>query len=199
MVHIVCVVFDGMVKKKKVKEEVVELKKKIKAVLVRENVSADVSDESTLMFDRSRFGERVGEKYQYSMVEGLFLLETKRMDVRDYRGKKVKINDFIKKIRRTDKNFWIKYCVFKDLRSRGYVVKTALKFGAEFRVYSRGVKPGEAHAKWIVYPVQESNTTTWYEFAAKNRVAHSTRKSLLIGVVDDESEVSYWVVNWIRP
>ena len=65
-----------MPKKKENKEEKVELKKKIKAVLERERVVAELSDESNLMYDRSRYGERVGEKYQYSLVEGLFLLET---------------------------------------------------------------------------------------------------------------------------
>ena len=85
------------------------------------------------------------------------------------------------------------------MRNRGYIVKTALKFGAEFRVYDRGIKPGEDHARWILYPVHESSTSTWHEFAAKNRVAHSTKKRLLIGVVDDEGEVSYWEVRWLRP
>jgi len=181
------------------KEEVTELKKKIKGILEKESVVAEISDESTLLYDRSRFGENVGEKYHYSLVEGLFLLDTKRMDIIDTKKKKIKFDDFLKKVRRLDKNFWVKYCVFKDLRSRGYIVKTALKFGAEFRVYNRGVKPGEDHAKWIVYPVHETNTTTWYEFAAKNRVAHSTKKKLLVGVVDDEAEVSYWEIMWIRP
>ncbi len=181
------------------KEEVTELKKKIKGVLEKERVVASISDESTLLYDRSRFGEKVGEKYHYSLVEGLFLLDTKRMDITNEKRKKIKFDDFLKKTRRLDKNFWVKYCVFKDLRSRGYIVKTALKFGAEFRVYNRGVKPGEDHAKWIVYPVHETNTTTWYEFAAKNRVAHSTKKKLLVGVVDDEAEVSYWEIMWIRP
>ena len=85
------------------------------------------------------------------------------------------------------------------MRSRGYVVKTALKFGADFRVYERGTKPGQAHAKWILYPVRESEIMTWYEFAAKNRVAHSTRKNLLLGIVDNESDVTYYEVNWLRP
>ena len=186
-----------MVKAKEIKQ--IELKKKIKAIFEVDRVSAEISDESTLMYDRSRFGERVGEKYQYSLVEGVFLFETKRMEAKDGRGKKLKFDDLVKKAKKQDKNFWVKYNVFKDLRSRGYVVKTALKFGAEFRVYDRGIKPGEDHAKWIVYPVHESNVTTWYEFAAKNRVAHSTRKRLLIGVMDEESEVSYWEVSWIRP
>ena len=188
-----------MPKKKENKEEKIELKKKIKAILEKERVVAELCDESNLLYDRSRYGERVGEKYQYSLVEGLFLLETKRMDIKDGRGKKVKFDDYLKRARRFETNFWIRYCVFKDLRSRGYIVKTALKFGADFRVYDRGVKPGEDHAKWIVYPVSESSSTTWFEFAAKNRVAHSTRKNLLIGVVDDGAEVSYWEVSWIRP
>ena len=80
-----------------------------------------------------------------------------------------------------------------------YIVKTALKFGADFRIYDRGVKPGEDHAKWVVFPVHEGETLTWYEFAAKNRVAHSTKKRLLIGIVDDESDVTYYEIKWVRP
>ena len=77
--------------------------------------------------------------------------------------------------------------------------KGGLKFGADFRVYERGVKPGEDHAKWVVFPVKESSTLTWHEFSAKNRVAHSTKKRLLIGCVDDEGDVTYWEARWVRP
>ena len=186
-------------KKQETTEENIELNKKIDAVFEKERVLAEVSDESNLLYDRSRYGERIGEKFQYSLVEGLFLLETKRMDIKDGRGKKLDFDNFMNKARKFEKNFFVRYYVFRDLRSRGYIVKTALKFGADFRVYDRGIKPGEDHAKWIVYPVHETTGTTWFEFAAKNRVAHSTRKRLLIGVVDDEGEVSYWEVSWIRP
>ena len=89
--------------------------------------------------------------------------------------------------------------MFKDIRNRGYIVKTALKFGAEFRVYDRGVKPGEDHARWIVYPVKESSTLTWHDFSAKNRVAHSTKKRLMICIVDEENDVTYYEVKWLRP
>ena len=113
--------------------------------------------------------------------------------------KKLKIDDFIKKARKIEPNFWIRYVVFRDMRDRGYIIKTALKFGADFRVYDRGVKPGQDHAKWILYPIHEATTLTWYEFSAKNRVAHSTRKNLLIGIVDDENDVTYYSVSWTRP
>ena len=89
--------------------------------------------------------------------------------------------------------------MFKDLRDKGYLLKTALKFGADFRVYDKGHKPGKEHAKWILYPVSESQEMTWHDFSAKNRVAHSTKKNLLIAVVDSEGDITYYEIAWRRP
>jgi len=50
-----------------------------------------------------------------------------------------------------------------------------------------------------MYPVAESGIMTWYEFSAKNRVAHSTRKRLLIAIVDEEGDVTYYEIKWTRP
>ena len=74
-----------------------------------------------------------------------------------------------------------------------------MKFGAEFRVYDKGIKPGQDHARWILYPVKESEILTWHDFSAKNRVAHSTRKNLLIGIVDEERDITYYEISWIKP
>ena len=172
---------------------------KTKGILTKESVIAPSTDETREFYDSSRFGEPQEEKFQYSLVEGLFLLEKKKIEICDPKDNKLDFDTYVKKAKTLNKNFWIDYCVFRDLRSRGYIVKTALKFGAEFRVYDRGVKPGEDHAKWIVYPIHESETLTWYEFAAKNRVAHSTRKRLLLAIVDDEGSCSFWESRWIRP
>jgi tRNA-intron endonuclease len=172
---------------------------KIKGIFVRDNVSVENKGLARQMYSKSRFGEVKQGKIQYSLVEGAYLLEKKKMNVVDYRGAKLNFDAFLRRVRRIQSNFWIRYCVFRDLRDRGYIVKTALKFGADFRVYSRGKKPGEEHAKWIVFPVHETETFSWYEFSAKNRVAHSTRKKLLLGVVDEENDVSYWECGWIKP
>ena len=85
------------------------------------------------------------------------------------------------------------------MREKGHILKTALKFGAEFRVYKKGIKPGKDHALWLLYPVKESENHSWYDFAAKNRVANSTKKKLLIGIVDDEEDVSYYEISWLKP
>ncbi|MBI2647507.1 tRNA-intron lyase, partial [Candidatus Woesearchaeota archaeon] len=119
--------------------------------------------------------------------------------VYDLRNKNIDFEGFLKKAQKVEPNFWIRYRVYKDIRNRGYIIKTALKFGADFRIYDRGIKPGEDHARWVVFPVHEGSTLTWYEFAAKNRVAHSTKKRLLIAIVDAENDVTFYEVRWLRP
>jgi len=158
------------------------------------------SDEARRFFDTGRFGSQLKDgRISLSPFEALYLLEKSKAEILDGRNKKLKLEDVLKKARRGVPNFAVRYAVFSDLRTRGYIVKTALKFGADFRVYDKGVKPGEKHAKWIVFPSHEREAFTWQEWSAKNRVAHSTKKHLLIAIVDDEGDVSYWEARWLRP
>ena len=182
------------------KPETKKKKKKVKATLTRERVLTENTDSAHEFYNQSRFGNLLEDgKVQLSLLEALYLMEKGKLLIKDYRKKNVSSDDFIKKTKKVEPNFWIRYCVFKDIRDRGYIIKTALKFGADFRVYDRGVKPGEDHARWIIYPVHEGSALTWYDFAAKNRVAHSTKKRLMIGIVDNEGDVTYYEIKWIRP
>ena len=180
-------------------EDVPESTKKIEGLLVEEYVLTEADDLAREFYDKGRYGELVTrKKFQYTLLEAMFLLERGKISIKKTK-KELSFDDLLKHAKKKDKNFWVRYCVFRDLRRRGYIVKTALKFGADFRVYDRGIKPGEDHAKWVVFPVSESQVFSWYEFSAKNRVAHSTRKRLMIGIVDAESDVTFMEVKWIRP
>jgi len=166
----------------------------------KERVITEDSDEARELYNQSRYGILLEDgKVQLSLPEALYLIEKKRLNVVDGRNKEMSFDAFLKKAKKSKPNFWIRYSVFKDIRNRGYIIKTALKFGADFRVYDRGIKPGEDHAKWIVYPVHEGESLTWHDFSAKNRVAHSTKKKLLVGCVDEEGDVTYWEIRWVRP
>ena len=185
---------------KKTDKDKEEKPQKIRADLAGDKALTEISDASRELYNQSRYGALLDNgKTQLSLIEALYLMEKGTIEVYKSKTKKISFDELSKKAKKQEENFWVRFCVFKDIRNRGYIIKTALKFGADFRVYDRGIKPGEDHAKWIVYPVYESSTLTWYEFAAKNRVAHSTKKRLLIGVVDDENDVSYWECRWLRP
>src|SRR3989344_8400719 len=103
-------------------------KKKIKAMLSRERVLAEEKGEARSLYDQSRFGEPQEGKQVYSLVEALYLLEKKKMSITDSK-KKITVDSFIARARKVEPNFWIRYAVFRDMRMRGYIVKTALKFG----------------------------------------------------------------------
>lgn len=173
---------------------------KVKAELSDDNIITENSDVARDLYKNSAYGSELEDgRLQLSLIEGMYLLEKKKLIIVDGRNKEISKDNFLKKARKLEKNFRTRFAVFRDIRDRGYIIKTALKFGADFRVYDRGIKPGEDHAKWIVYPVTETETLTWYDFAAKNRVAHSTKKRLLIGIVDEEGDVTYYEIRWVRP
>jgi len=125
----------------------------------------------------------------------MYLVETNKIEIIQ-NNKPLTKEQVKKKFSNMDKKFQTKYLVYKDLRKKGHIPKTGLKFGAEFLIYEKGTNPKKAHSKWILFTDTENNKTTWHEFAAKNRVAHSTKKKLLIAIVDDRKDVLYYEIGW---
>ena len=162
-----------------------------------EEKTISTSQDAFSLYEKSRFGEKIDSRIEYSLIESIYLQKIKKIKVYQ-RNKEISTEELIKKAKRKDKKIKTRLTVFSDLRKKGYIVKTALKFGAEFRVYDKGVKPGKDHARWILFTSRENENLTWHDFTSKNRVAHSTKKKLLLGIVDDEESVSYYEVSWIK-
>lgn len=156
------------------------------------------SSDAFSLYERSRFGEKVRDRIEYSWVEALFLQNKKKL-ILHFKNKEIDFNKAISLAKKNDKRIETKLSVFENLREKGYIVKTALKFGADFRVYKKNSQFGQDHALWLAYAVRESEPHTWHDFAAKNRVAHSTKKKLLIAIVDDENDVLYYEISWLKP
>lgn len=148
--------------------------------------------------EKSFFGERIDDKIKYSLVEGFYLLENKKIKIM-YKNKFIDKEGVYKKFKNIDKKFVQKYAVYKDLRKKGYILKTGLKFGSDFRAYMKGKNPKNSHAKWLIFIEQENSKISWQEFCAKNRVANSTKKNLLLAILDDQEDVIYYEIDWIKP
>ncbi len=169
---------------------------KIQAYLIGNTVFSNSSEAYTL-YEKSNFGEKSDGKIVYSLAEALFLVEKQKIQILS-KNKSVSKDELFNKFKKIDKRISVKYPVFRDLRNKGYIVKTALKFGADFRVYEKGVKPGKKHSAWIVFADSESNSFNWQEFSSKNRTSHSTKKKLLLAIVDEEMDVTYYESSWIK-
>jgi len=136
-----------------------------------------------------------------SLTEGLYLLEKGVLKIL-LNNRELTKEELIEYAKKVEPKFVEKYLVYKQLRDKGYTIGTALKFGADFRVYEKGVLPKRGqrsereHSKWVLYPVREEDKFTLYEFTAKNRVAHSTRKKLLIGIVKKDNSIRFFEFSW---
>jgi tRNA-intron endonuclease len=90
-----------------------------------------------------------------------------------------------------------KYLVFKDLRQRGYIVRSGMKFGADFTVYELG--PGLEHAPYVVTVASAKDYLKAVDIVGLGRLSHSVRKRSVLAVVDEEkSSVNYIVFKWVK-
>ncbi|MEK6919244.1 MAG: tRNA-intron lyase [Nanoarchaeota archaeon] len=149
------------------------------------------SEEAINIQATKRIGEYKEGKVHYSPEEALYLIEKNSAKIKK-NNKEKSFDEILSELSRKDKSLFAKYCAFKDLVNKGYIVKTGLKFGGEYRVYEKK----EEHAKWVLYVLKEKDSIKIQELASKNRVAHSTNKKLLIAVVDNQGETTYYELEW---
>jgi tRNA-intron endonuclease len=136
-----------------------------------------------------------GGRLQISPVESLYLLEKEKIEVfHEKENKEIDFNELSSVLVEENPDLLLKYRVYRDLRSRGLVVKTGLKYGAHFRVYSRGEGPGSSHSPYLVHAVSEDSKLTPQDLAGSVRLAHSVRKDMIYGIVDDEGDITYYSI-----
>lgn len=155
------------------------------------------SKEAFGLLDKSRFGEKDGDLVLYMPVEALFLIKSKKM-VLEKKDKNLSYDQSLIELKKLDSKLELKFPVFSNMRKKGFMLKTGLKFGGDFRVYDRGTNPNSAHARWILVCQKDSAKIDWTEFSSKNRVAHSTNKKVLLALVDQENNPNYYEVSWMR-
>ncbi|VVB78185.1 tRNA-splicing endonuclease [uncultured archaeon] len=141
-------------------------------------------------------GEKIQGKVIYSIFEALYLVETGKSEIFNIKtNKRLKEEQILNAFSKHSKEFQVQYAVFKKLRQKGYVVKTGSKFGSEFRVYDNSMNK---HAKWLIYPVKQSEKSNWNDFISKNRIAHGAGKKILLAIVDSEENVIFYEIDWIK-
>jgi tRNA-intron endonuclease len=164
------------------------------------------------LYDESGYGKPLPEnkpnRLELELVEAAYLMEKGKLSVfkKDKKRKRVlSFRDLIKIGSETVNQFLAQFTVYKDLRDRGYLVKTGFKFGTHFRVYERGVKlkrgPKEAreHTKWVVHAVSEESAFSLPEMSRAVRLAHNIRATMIWAVVDKENDVTYYELTRITP
>ncbi|MEM1569530.1 MAG: tRNA-intron lyase [Candidatus Bathyarchaeia archaeon] len=132
------------------------------------------------------------------LLEGTYLLEKGFIRVLDQLTNLELTAEDVKKYGRLAiEGFDGKYLVYRDLREKGYVVTTGIKFGSDFAVYRRG--PGIDHAPYIVQVKMLNETISATEIVRSGRLATTVRKRFIVAIPKlDENRVVYLLFNWFK-
>ena len=154
--------------------------------------------EASQIYNKGFFGKpRSGGSLKLELIEGLYLVESGRLEV-EMGGKKVDANTLIRLGHKREGNFEIRYLVYRDMRKRGYVVKSGVG-PLDFRVYPRGGGPPSATSKYWVIALSERMVFDLKRLIGLLDRAVAARKSLLAAVVDEEGDLTYYKVSRISP
>jgi tRNA-intron endonuclease len=132
------------------------------------------------------------------LIEGYHLVEEKKLTIRDsVSGKIISKKKLIEKCKNEYVLFKEKFLVYKELRSRGYIVTPGIKFGSDFAVYERG--PGIDHAPYIIQVMLPQSNLTATGIVLAGRLATTVKKKFLIAVVKNSNEeVEFLSFEWWR-
>ena len=106
-------------------------------------------------------------------------------------GKKIDFQGFLERFQSLDKDAWVRYLIYRDLRSRGYVAREGFGLGIDFRVYERG-DYGKVTAKYLIFGIQEGQPVTVEELARTQRYVQSLKKNLVLAVINRRGEIVYY-------
>jgi tRNA-intron endonuclease len=139
------------------------------------------------------YGERQGKSIKLKDFEALYLLYAGKMSLADAKGKNVTFEELAKANQSKVKDSWTKFIIYRDLRSRGYVVKDGFGFGTDLRVYERGDFPAKA-AKFVIFALDEGTEKSLGDLRDSVKQIVRMGKEAIVAVIERRGEVIYYRV-----
>ena len=168
--------------------------RKVRGVLSGKGVTVSATQNLESLTSRG-YGILEDKELFLGFCEALFLQGKGVLDVFKGRVKKpLGFRELLHQFEIVDKNAWTRYLVYRDLRSRGYVVRDGFGLGIDFRVYERG-EFGKATAPYLVLVLQEGKPVSVKELARVLKNVQGLKKTLALAVVNRRGEVVYYTLS----
>jgi len=139
------------------------------------------------------YGEDNDCDYYLNTFETLYLLHLKKLKL----TKGSRIVDFDSLMQfciKTDEDIFTKFLIFRDLRTRGYVVKDGFGFGSDFLVYERG-NFGTKSAKYLVFALNEGTQENIGQIQKNIYEITQMGKEPIIAVIERRGEIIYYKIS----
>ncbi|MCE4617344.1 MAG: tRNA-intron lyase [Desulfurococcales archaeon] len=178
----------------------------IPAYLIGDNVLVPDPHDARKLYDAGFYGKPIGiEKpgkvgeweapLQLSLIEAIYLSKKGMIKIIDpSNSREIEWKAILSMLPDRAKQA---YLVYEDLRERGLIVKSGLKYGSDFAVYRLG--PGIDHAPYMVHVASEEDPLDPVEIVRAGRLGHSVKKAFLIASVSESGNITYIMFKWYRP
>ena len=143
--------------------------------------------------EQKGYGGTDNDNYFLDMIETLYLLYLKKLKL--IKNKSIIDFDNLMQICiKSDTDIFTKFLIFRDLRTRGYVVKEGFGFGSDFRVYERG-NFGTKSAKYLVFALNEGTQEKIGQIQKNIFEITQMGKEPIIAVIERRGEVIYYKIS----
>ena len=140
------------------------------------------------------YGTAEKDSLALAFYEALFLVDKQILSVKNKKGVQVDFQSLLQAYEAADDNAWMHYLVYRDLRSRGYVVREGFGAAIDFRIYERGAYGKDAAAS-LVLSTQEGQPLPMEDLANALAQTQSLKKDLILAVMNRRGEIVYYSVS----
>ena len=165
----------------------------VKGLLVEKGVKVSKKQSVDELSSRG-YGVTEDDTFLLAFYEALYLVDKGFLEVKDEKGVKVDFQGLLQLYEGVDEDAWAKYLTYRDLRSRGYVVREGFGLGVDFRVYERGEYSKDT-AKYLVFSVQEGQPISLEDLTRFMVQCQRLKKELVLTVINRRGEIVYYSVS----
>jgi tRNA-intron endonuclease len=153
-----------------------------------------IAEQSSIDALSSRgYGTLEGRVFTLAFFEALYLQDKGMLEVKNDKEVTVDFQSLLHCYAETNQNAWVNYLVYRDLRSRGYVVREGFGGGIDFRIYERG-SYGKDTAPYLILVTQEGKPLPVNDLAYAVEQCQSQKKELVLAVMNRRGEIVHYSV-----
>ncbi|MCL4430551.1 MAG: tRNA-intron lyase [Candidatus Bathyarchaeota archaeon] len=172
-----------------------------KAALVEFRTTGTIAEEGVVVSEQSSidqltnrgYGTVEGKVFTLAFFESLYLQDKGMLEVQNVDGANMDFQAVLHCYEAQNENAWVNYLVYRDLRSRGYVVREGFGAGIDFRIYERGAY-GKDTAPYLILVTQEGKPLPISDLAAALQKCQSQKKELVLAVMNRRGEIVHYSV-----
>ena len=165
---------------------------KISAKLINEKIVVINPKMQNILAERG-FGESEKDMLILNSFETLYLLYNDKLELKKI-NKDIVFDELIQKYIQKNDDILTQFLLYRDLRTKGYVVKDGFGFGSDFRVYERG-NYGLKDAKFLIFAFNEGTQQKIGKLYKNIEEITKMGKEPIIAVIERRGEIIYYKIN----